>query len=423
MNEMNKFKTIDGGVCAAQGFKASGVYAGIKKSVAPDGNESPVDNKKNDLALVVSDVMCNAAAVYTQNKVKGAPILVTKKNLAATGGKAKAVIVNSKNANTCNADGEEKAEKMCQLTADALNIKPEEVIVASTGVIGQILPIEPIEKAMPKLILGLCVCGNEDAATAIMTTDTVKKEIAVEFEIDGKTCHLGGMAKGSGMIHPNMATTLNFITTDCAVSTEMLQKALREVVKITYNCLSVDGDQSTNDMVALMANGLASNAEISAEGEAYETFKSALYQVMANLTRMLAKDGEGATRLVTCVCSSAPDLDTAIIIAKSVIRSPLVKCAMYGADANCGRIMCAMGYAETDCDVTKADVYYISKAGKILVCENGFGLKFDEEKAKEILSDDEIEIYIELHQGDSCATAWGCDLTYDYVKINGDYRS
>ena len=423
MNQMNKFKTIDGGVCAAQGFKASGVYAGIKKSVVPDGNESPVDNKKNDLALVVSDVMCNAAAVYTQNKVKGAPILVTKKNLATTGGKAKAVIVNSKNANTCNADGEEKAEKMCQLTADALNIKPEEVIVASTGVIGQILPIEPIEKAMPKLILGLCVCGNEDAATAIMTTDTVKKEIAVEFEIDGKTCHLGGMAKGSGMIHPNMATTLNFITTDCAVSTEMLQKALSEVVKITYNCLSVDGDQSTNDMVALMANGLASNAEISAEGEAYETFKSALYQVMANLTRMLAKDGEGATRLVTCVCSSAPDLDTAIIIAKSVIRSPLVKCAMYGADANCGRIMCAMGYAETDCDVTKADVYYISKAGKILVCENGFGLKFDEEKAKEILSDDEIEIYIELHQGDSCATAWGCDLTYDYVKINGDYRS
>ena len=413
MKQFDGYKYIDGGVCAAKGFKAGGVYAGIKES----------KNKKNDIALIVSDAVCNTAAVYTQNKVKGAPIVVTKKNLAATGGKSRAVIVNSKNANTCNADGEQKAERMCRLAADALNIKPEEVIVASTGVIGQILPIEPIEKAMPRLVLGLCVCGNEDAATAIMTTDTVKKEVAVEFEIDGKTCHLGGMAKGSGMIHPNMATTLNFITTDCAVSVPMLKKALGEVVKITYNCLSIDGDQSTNDMVALMSNGMAGNAEITAENTDFEVFKQALYIVMMNMTRMLAKDGEGATKLITCICSSAPNLDTAIVIAKSVIRSPLVKCAMYGADANCGRILCAMGYAETDCDVTKADVYYISKAGRILVCQNGFGLKFDEEKAKEILSDDEIEIYIELHQGEASATAWGCDLTYDYVKINGDYRT
>ena len=404
---------IDGGVCAAKGFKASGVYCAIK--------ENPT--KKNDIAMLVSDVMCNTAGVYTQNKVKGAPVIVTKDNLAKTGGRAKAVIVNSKNANTCNADGEEKAREMCRLTADALGIKPEEVVVASTGVIGQVLPIEPVRAAVPQLVEKLSYEGNLEAATAIMTTDTVKKEYAVEFEIGGKVCRLGGMAKGSGMIHPNMATTLNFITTDCSISSEMVQKALSEIVKITYNCLSVDGDQSTNDTCMLMANGLAGNEEITAEGESFDIFKDALYQVMANLTRMLAKDGEGATKLLTCVCSGAPDLDTAIIVAKSVIRSPLVKCAMYGADANCGRIMCAMGYAETDCDVTEADVYYISKAGKILVCEKGMGLSFDEDLAKAILSEDEIEISVDLHKGDSQATAWGCDLTYDYVKINGDYRS
>lgn len=410
---MENFKIIDGGVCAAKGFKASGLYCGIK--------ENPT--KKNDICLIVSDVMCNAAGVYTSNKVKGAPVVVTKNNLAKSGGKAMAVIANSKNANTCNADGEEKALEMCRLTADALGIAPEQVIVASTGVIGQILPIEPIREAVPELVKKLSYEGNLEAATAIMTTDTVKKEYAVEFEIGGKLCKMGGMAKGSGMIHPNMATTLNFITTDCAISAELLQKALSEIVKITYNCLSVDGDQSTNDTCMLMSSGLAENAEITEENADFATFKDSLYQVMANLTRMLAKDGEGATKLLTCVCSSAPDLDTAIIVAKSVIRSPLVKCAMYGADANCGRIMCAMGYAETDCDVTKADVYYISRAGKILVCENGLGLQFDEDKAKDILSEDEIEIYVELHQGDAKATAWGCDLTYDYVKINGDYRS
>ena len=407
------FKIIDGGVCAAKGFKASGVYCAIK--------ENPT--KKNDIALIVSDVMCNAAGVYTSNKVKGAPVVVTKKNLEKSGGKAKAVIVNSKNANTCNADGEEKAEKMCSLAADALGIKPEEVIVASTGVIGQVLPIEPIVKAVPQLVEKLSYTGNVEAATAIMTTDTVKKEYAVEFDIGGKVCHLGGMAKGSGMIHPNMATTLNFITTDCAVSAPMLQKALSEIVKITYNCLSVDGDQSTNDTCMLMSNGLAENAEIAAEGAEFDTFKAALYQVMANLTRMLAKDGEGATKLLTCICSSAPDLDTAIIVAKSVIRSPLFKCAMFGADANWGRVLCAIGYAEADFDINKVDVDLGSKAGRIAVCRNGAGVDFSEEEAKKILTEDEIEIYIELNQGNAQATAWGCDLTYDYVKINGDYRS
>ena len=407
------FKIIDGGVCAAKGFKASGVYCAIK--------ESPT--KKNDIALIVSDVMCNAAGVYTSNKVKGAPVVVTKKNLEKSGGKAKAVIVNSKNANTCNADGEEKAEKMCSLAADALGIKPEEVIVASTGVIGQVLPIEPIVKAVPQLVEKLSYTGNVEAATAIMTTDTVKKEYAVEFDIGGKVCHLGGMAKGSGMIHPNMATTLNFITTDCAVSAPMLQKALSEIVKITYNCLSVDGDQSTNDTCMLMSNGLAENAEIAAEGAEFDTFKAALYQVIANLTRMLAKDGEGATKLLTCICSSAPDLDTAIIVAKSVIRSPLFKCAMFGADANWGRVLCAIGYAEADFDINKVDVDLGSRAGRIAVCRNGAGVDFSEDEAKKILTEDEIEIYIELNAGDAKATAWGCDLTYDYVKINGDYRS
>lgn len=410
---MENFKIIDGGVCAAKGFKASGLYCGIK--------ENPT--KKNDIALIVSDVMCNAAGVYTSNKVKGAPVIVTKKNLAASGGKAKAVIVNSKNANTCNADGEAKADAMCRLVSDALGIKQEEVIVASTGVIGQILPLEPIEKAVPQLVEKLAYDGNVEAATAIMTTDTVKKEYAVEFEIGGKLCHLGGMAKGSGMIHPNMATTLNFITTDCAVSAPMLQKALSEIVKITYNCLSVDGDQSTNDTCMLMSNGLAENPEINAEGADFDTFKGALYQVMANLTRMLAKDGEGATKLLTCICSSAPDLDTAIIVAKSVIRSPLFKCAMFGADANWGRVLCAIGYAEAEFDINKVDVDLGSKAGRIAVCRNGAGVDFSEDEAKKILTEEEIEIYIELNQGEAKATAWGCDLTYDYVKINGDYRS
>ena len=418
---MENFETINGGICAAKGFKASGLYCGIKHGL-PNGNESAT-GKKNDITMIFADVVCNAAGVYTSNKVKGAPVVVTKNNLAKSGVKARAVIVNSGNANTCNADGEEKALEMCRLTAEQLGIPTEQVIVASTGVIGLTLPIEPIRYAVPLLAEKLSYEGNIEAATAIMTTDTVRKEYAVKFTVDGKECRLGGMAKGSGMIHPNMATTLNFITTDCAVSPEMLQKALSEIVKVTYNCLSVDGDQSTNDTCMLMASGLAGNTEITSENADFETFKNALYQVMKNLTIMLAKDGEGATKLITCVCSSAPDWDTAITAAKSVIRSPLVKTMIYGEDANCGRIVCAVGYSETDIDVSRLDIYLASRAGKIQTYKGGLNLDFSEEKAAEILKEDEIEILIELNSGTASATAWGCDLTYDYVKINGDYRS
>lgn len=413
------FKVIDGGICASKGFKASGIYCGIKRPA----NDTPETKHKNDICIFVSDTVCNTAAVYTQNKVKGAPILVTKKNLEKSGNKSIAVIANSKNANTCNADGIEKAEAMCELLAKELNVPKEQVIVASTGVIGQILPIEPIKTGLPKLVKELDYNKNIEAATAIMTTDTVKKEYAVEFEIDGVKCHLGGMAKGSGMIHPNMATTLNFITTDCSISSNLLQEALSEIVKVTYNCLSIDGDTSTNDMVSLMANGMADNKEITSHGADFDTFKSALYEVMANLTRMLAKDGEGATKLIECITSGAKDKDTAITVAKSVVCSSLFKAAIFGEDANWGRILCAVGYAQADFDINKVDVDLKSKNGIISVCKNGSGIEFSEEKASEILSADEIYVLINLNDGSEKATAWGCDLTYDYVKINGDYRT
>lgn len=405
----------NGGVCAAKGFKANGVYCGIKKSDSP--------THKNDLGMIVSDAPCAAAAVYTTNKVKGAPIIITQKNLKKSKGTAKAVIVNSKNANTCNADGESKAQMMCDLAAKALGIKSEEVIVASTGVIGQILPIEPIEEGIKPLTDGLSYTGNEAAATAIMTTDRIKKEYAVKFEIGGVQCTIGGMAKGSGMIHPNMATTLNFITTDALIEKEALQKALNEIVKITYNCLSIDGDTSTNDMVALMANGLAHNETIKSGTAEFEAFKNALYEVMMHLTKMLAKDGEGASKLIECVCSGAPSTDDAIAVAKSVIGSTLFKCAIFGEDANWGRILCAVGYADAEFDINKVDVDLKSEFGQTAVCRNGAGVEFSEEQAAEILKSDEITVLIDLHAGNADATAWGCDLTYDYVKINGDYRT
>ena len=403
---------IEGGVCAAKGFSANGLNCGIN----PDKN-------KNDLCMVYSDVLCNTAAVYTQNKVKGSPIVVTKRNLALSKGKSQAVIANSKNANTANADGEQKAMKMCELTAKVLGIKPEQVIVAFTGVIGEVLPIEPIEKSIRVLADGLSYSGNAEAVNAIMTTDTVPKEVAVQFMLDGKLCTIGGMAKGSGMIHPNMATTLNFITTDVAITCEMLQKALSETVITTYNCLTVDGDTSTNDMISVMANGLADNKTIACENENYTVFKTALHDVLEKLTIMLAKDGEGATKLIECTCSGAKDLSTAITVAKSVVRSPLVKSGIFGSDANWGRILCAIGYAEADFDINKVNVDVSSSAGEIVACRNGLVVEFSEEKAKEILSQDEIYIHINLHDGDSSAKAWGCDLTYDYVRINGDYRS
>ena len=408
----NKIKRIEGGVTYPQGFQASGIHCGLRKN-----------KTKKDLALILADKKCNTAAIYTTNKVFGAPITVTREHLKD--GLAQAVICNSGNANTCNPDGVEKANAMCKALAEQLHIAENDVVVASTGVIGMPLPLEPIINGIPALCnsLGRLPEDGYAAAAAIMTTDTRLKQIAAETTISGVKVKIGGMAKGSGMIHPNMATTLNFITTDCAVSAPMLQKALSEIVKITYNCLSVDGDQSTNDTCMLMSNGLAENAEIAAEGAEFDTFKAALYQVMANLTRMLAKDGEGATKLLTCICSSAPDLDTAIIVAKSVIRSPLFKCAMFGADANWGRVLCAIGYAEADFDINRVDVDLGSRAGRIAVCRNGAGVDFSEDEAKKILTEDEIEIYIELNAGNAKATAWGCDLTYDYVKINGDYRS
>jgi glutamate N-acetyltransferase/amino-acid N-acetyltransferase len=405
-------KHIEGGVCAAKGFVANGLNCGLNPN-----------REKNDLGMIFSEAECNVAAVYTTNKVKGAPILVTRRNLEESGNHARAVIVNSKNANTCNADGEEKARAMCALAAKELGIAPQEVIVASTGVIGQILPIEPIASHVKELAAGLSRENHIEAANAIMTTDTVRKEIAVTFSLDGKECTIGGMAKGSGMIHPNMATTLNFITTDVAIVPELLQKALSEIVKVTYNCLSIDGDTSTNDMVSIMANGLAGNREITAEGEDYDIFKASLYEVLMKLTRMLAKDGEGASKLLECTCAGAPDLDTAIIVAKSVIRSPLFKCAMFGEDANWGRILCAIGYAEAEFDISRVAVDLASSKGSIAVCRDGSGVEFSEEQAKVILGEDEIFININLNQGEASAKAWGCDLTYDYVKINGDYRS
>ncbi len=403
-------KYISGGVCAATGFKAAGIHCGIRKN-----------KTKKDLALIVSDVPASSAAVYTTNLVKGAPITVTKKNLE--NGIARAVICNSGNANTCNADGIEIAEKMCTMTEQFTGIPASDVIVASTGVIGQPLSTEPMEKAMPDLVSLLSYEGSTDAAHAIMTTDVALKEIAVEFELGGKTCRLGGIAKGSGMIHPNMATMLVFVTTDVAISPEMIKTALTEDVADSFNMISVDGDTSTNDMLSIMANGLAGNKEITEKNEDYFEFKKALAAVTKKLCRAIAKDGEGATKLIECVVATAPDKDCARNVAKSVICSSLVKAAMFGADANWGRVLCAIGYSKQNVDVTKTDVYFASKKGEIAVCRDGSGVPFDEDKAKIILSEDEIQIYICLNMGKDAATAWGCDLTYDYVKINGDYRT
>ena len=403
-------KYINGGVTAAKGFTASGIHCGIRK------NQS-----KKDLAMIKSEVKAAAAAVYTQNKVYGAPITVTRKNIAD--GYAQAVIVNSGNANTCNSDGVEKAELMCKIASEALGVDSTDVIVASTGVIGMSLDVTPIADSAAKLASQMSAEGGNDAANAIMTTDTVSKECAVEIELSGKTVTLGACCKGSGMIHPNMATMLCFMTTDCAITPAMLQKALSDTVKDTFNMISVDGDTSTNDMVCVMANGCADNAEITCENEDYFVFRSALKEISVRLSRMIAGDGEGAQRLLECTVNGAPEEVTAKKIAKSIICSSLVKTAMFGADANWGRILCAIGYTEGDFAVDTVDVYLSSCKGEIKVCENGFGIEFSEEKAKEILLESEITLTVEMNQGEFSATAWGCDLTYDYVKINGDYRT
>ncbi len=403
-------KQITGGVCAAQGFTASGVHCGIRKN-----------RSKRDLSLILSETKASAAAVYTSNLVKGAPLAVTKRHIAD--GTCRAVICNSGNANTCNADGEAVAEETCALLAKALSIDPSDVAVASTGVIGQPLDITPIAEGIPALTAALKPDGSDEAAEGIMTTDTVKKEIAVEFTLGGKTCKMGGIAKGSGMIHPNLATMLVFITTDAAVSPVLLEKALRADVADTFNMVSVDGDTSTNDMVLVMANGMAGNAPVEEEGEDYDVFRTALAAVTKDLCRMIAGDGEGATKLLECAVTGADDEATAKTAAKSVITSSLLKAAMFGADANWGRVLCAIGYSGAKVDPAKIGVSFRSAAGEIKVCENGAGVDFSEEVAKTVLSEKEIVIEVSLGDGPASATAWGCDLTYEYVKINGDYRT
>lgn len=401
----------NGGVTSPKGFKANGIHCGIRKN-----------KDKKDLMLILSEKECDAAAVYTKNLVYGAPITVTRKNLE--NGKARAVICNSGIANTCNADGVEKAQAMCDLAAEYTGVSPRDVIVGSTGVIGQPIDLEPIQNGMQELADGLSTDGSDAAAEAIMTTDTIKKHISVSFDLDGKTCTIGAIAKGSGMIHPNMATMLSFITTDANITVECLKSALLWCVERTYNMLSVDGDTSTNDTVAIMANGLCENNRIDAvDSENYQKFCRALFKICNYVVSMLAKDGEGATKLVLCEVNNAKTEEIAKTCAKSVIRSPLVKTAMFGSDANWGRVLCALGYAGADIDVTKIDVSFVSRKGEIFVCRNGAGIEFSEEKAKEILLEDEITIKVDLNDGEFSATAYGCDLTYDYVKINGDYRT
>lgn len=404
------FKMIEGGICAPLGFTASGIHCGIRKN-----------KEKKDLALIMCEKECDTAAVFTKNLVYGAPITVTRENISD--GKARGVICNSGIANTCSPDGVEKAKAMCELAAEATGTKASDFIVSSTGVIGPSINIEPIKNGMPLLVKELSSDGSDAAAKAIMTTDTVKKEFAVEFVLGGKICRIGAIAKGSGMIHPNMATMLCFITTDADVSPECLKSALLSVTDDSFNMLSVDGDTSTNDTVAILASGLCGNERIESENSDYAVFTQALSALCKKTVRLMAKDGEGATKLVECFVSGAESREIARICAKSVISSSLVKAAMFGADANCGRILCAIGYSGARIDAGKIGIDYISDRGKVTVCKNGVVIDFSEEKAKEILSADEIQIAVSLNSGSEKATAWGCDLTYDYVKINGDYRT
>ena len=405
------FKIINGSVTAPKGFLAAGIHCGIKKN-----------SLKKDLALIYSEVPSIGAGVYTKNKVKGAPIYITKEHLSNK--KARAIICNSGNANTCNGqDGLLKAKKMAQLQAKSLNIKTDEVLVASTGVIGVPLNIDAIKGGIPLLTKKLSIDGYKDATEAIMTTDTSQKQIALEFEIGGKTVRIGATCKGSGMIEPNMGTMLSFITTDLAISSDLLKEALKETVRVSYNRITVDGDTSTNDTVFLLANGLAENEEITEKNEDYNTFVEALKEVCITISKMLAKDGEGATKLIECTVNGAYTEDDADVLAKSVIKSSLVKTAIFGSDANWGRILCALGYSGANFDPDKVDVYFESEAGSIQVCKAGASLPFSEDLAKEILLKDEVKIKVDLFLGDASVTVWGCDLTYDYVKINGDYRS
>ena len=404
---------IEGGVCAAQGFRAAGIHVGVKTHAA----------WKKDLALIASDVDCAAAAVFTKNVVKAAPIHVDRVHLAD--GKARAIIANSGNANACAPQGEENAERMCAAAAQAIGCKPEDVLVSSTGVIGQTLNIQVIEDGVPSLYAALdrSDAASDAAAHAIMTTDTVKKEVAVETTIGGKTVRMGGIAKGSGMIHPNMGTMLCFLTTDCAISPEMIKAALLETVRVSFNRVSVDGDTSTNDSCIVLANGLAGNAPITEQGADYDAFVEALRALCVELAQRIASDGEGARHLITCTVTGAADEAQAETVAGSVISSTLTKAAIFGADANWGRVLCAMGYSGAEFDPEKVDVSFASAAGTVQVCAQGRGLDFDEELAKKVLTEHDVTIAIAMGEGDGCCTCWGCDITYDYIKINGDYRT
>jgi len=406
-------KVIEGGVCAAQGFRAGGIHVGVKSH----------HTEKKDLALIVSDVECAAAAVFTKNVVKAAPIHVDKAHLAS--GTARAIIANSGNANACAPKGEENAERMCAAAAKAIGCKAEDVLVSSTGVIGQTINISVIEDGVPSLYasLGADAAASDAAARAIMTTDTVKKEMAVETVVGGKTVRMGGIAKGSGMIHPNMGTMLCFLTTDCAISPEMIKTALQETADVSFNRISVDGDTSTNDSCIVLANGLAGNEIITEKGADYEAFLEALQTLCKALAKKMAADGEGAKHLITCTVKGAESESSAETIAKSVIGSSLTKCAIFGADANWGRVLCAMGYSGETFDPDKVDVHFASPAGDVAVCEKGRGLAFDEDLAKAILMEHDVEINITMGEGGAECTCWGCDMTYDYVKINGDYRT
>lgn len=405
------FRFIDGTITTPQGFTGAAICGGIK-----EGNTT-----KKDIMMVKCDTLCNAAAVYTKNLVKSDAILVTQEHLK--NGKAQAIVANSGNANTCNADGYKKASDVCKLCASTLNIAEDDVIVASTGVIGVPLPLEPFEHKLYLMKKMMSSENGSDCAEAIMTTDTVKKEMAMEMTIDGKTVTVGGIAKGSGMIHINMGTMLSFVTTDCAISSKMLEEALKEAVEYSYNMVSVDGDTSTNDTLAIMASGKAGNKEITTKNEDYKTFVAGLTEAFKSLAKQLAKDGEGATKLLICDVSGAKTKKDAVGVAKTVIGSSLVKTAMFGADANWGRVLCAIGYSGMDVDISKVKVTFKSEGGEVLVCENGASVGFDEDEAKKVLSCDTVIINIELNDGEGFAEAYGCDLTYDYVKINGDYRT
>ncbi len=406
-------KYINGGVCAPNGFKAGGLHMGVKTH----------NKNKKDVAMIVSDSVCTAAAVYTKNKVKASHIAVDIKHLSD--GTAKAAVINSGIANACAPHGEEYAVKMCAAAAEEIGCEVNDVVIASTGVIGQPLNISAIENGMHELYKSISHSdeGSDAAAKAIMTTDTVKKEIALETEVGGKVVKMGGIAKGSGMIHPNMGTMLCFITTDCAISAEMIKEALKETVKVTFNRISVDGDTSTNDTCCVMANGEADNDIITEKNEAYNEFVSALKELCTRLSMEMASDGEGAKHLIICTVKNASDEDTAQTVSKSVISSTLTKAAIFGADANWGRVLCAMGYSGADFDPEKVSIAFKSKAGSIPVCENGEGLDFDEELAKKILTEHDITIDIDMKSGSAECTCFGCDITYDYIKINGDYRT